>query len=332
LVCDDLVNISSHRAILSSYSKMFRDIFDFDNIDSNVVLFLHGVQSDMLKSIMQYIYVGEIQLKNDNVDEFLKVAEYLQIDEVILESIRTRNKSGYQKPIVPIKKLEESNDDFGNTNIFPISNLEIDLQIKKTEDYQECSECDEILENSTEYKNHLKTVHEDPTMKFKKKSFKGERTFMCDKCERSFTTKHSLKTHDKIMHQKITYSCDQCSFIAKAKSQLRGHIKAIHEGEKKKCTFCEYSTSYNQALKNHVNKVHLGITYHCNKCEYIGTNEQFLREHIKIKHEGIRRSCTHCDYSTKYANTLKEHIKSVHLGKNFYCEECDYVGKDKKIP
>ena len=65
LVCDDLVNISSHKAILSSYSKMFRDIFDFGNIDSNVVLFLHGVQSDMLKSIMQYIYVGEIQLKND---------------------------------------------------------------------------------------------------------------------------------------------------------------------------------------------------------------------------------------------------------------------------
>ena len=91
------------------------------------------------------------------VDEFLKVAEYLQIDEVILESIRTQNISNYQKPIAPIKKLEESNDDFGTTNSFPIPNLETELQIGETDDYQECSECDEILENSTEYKNHLKT-------------------------------------------------------------------------------------------------------------------------------------------------------------------------------
>merc|ERR1712189_145125 len=34
LVCDDQVSISSHKAILSSCSKMFRSIFDFNNCES----------------------------------------------------------------------------------------------------------------------------------------------------------------------------------------------------------------------------------------------------------------------------------------------------------
>ena len=325
LVCDDQVSISSHKAILSSCSKMFRSIFDFNNCESNVVLHLQGVQSNFLMLIIKYIYVGEILLNNDIVDEFLKTAEYLQIDEDILESFRSRIKSVGEIEYAPIQNLDESKEDHGK-----IENISGGSMISGgNEDYQECSECDEILENKAVYEIHLRTVHEEPKIKYDK-NFHAERRFVCQKCKASFSRKRGLEFHNENIHLNIRYRCGQCSFIAKAKSQLRSHIKIIHEGEKRKCKFCDYSTSYNQGLKAHVNKVHFGKTFNCDKCEYIGTDEIFLKEHKTIYHEGKRKRCTYCDYTTKYASSLRDHINYSHLGKNFYCKDCDYVGKNEK--
>ena len=157
LVCDDLVSINSHKAILSSCSKMFKDIFDSNNFASNVVLYLQGVQSNLLKSIIQDIYSGEILLNNDTVDDYLKAAEYLEINEVILEPIRSSR-------IDQIKNREEMKENLVDMNKH--KSLE-------NEDYQECSECDEILENKEEYEIHLKTVHEESISNFNKRRSLG---------------------------------------------------------------------------------------------------------------------------------------------------------------
>ena len=40
---------------------------------------MNDVKYDVLKAILEYMYLGEVQITNENLKEFIKIAEGLQI-------------------------------------------------------------------------------------------------------------------------------------------------------------------------------------------------------------------------------------------------------------
>ena len=82
LISDDKVEFSAHRILLSSCSEMFRFIFK-RNINSNHLLFLGGVNSINLGFILDYIYYGEVNIFQEQLDDFLDSAEKLEIEGLV---------------------------------------------------------------------------------------------------------------------------------------------------------------------------------------------------------------------------------------------------------
>ena len=77
LACDD-EQIQAHKVILSACSPFFRNILR-RNPHSNPLLYLKGVKFPDLQSVLNFMYHGEVNVAQGDLNSFLAVAEDLQV-------------------------------------------------------------------------------------------------------------------------------------------------------------------------------------------------------------------------------------------------------------
>ena len=65
-------------------------------------------------------------------------------------------------------------------------------------------------------KRHIAFVH-DKVKKFK-----------CDLCDRKFSIKGQIRTHNRMFHIKGNYECDICERQFSVPEYLKKHIKGVH--------------------------------------------------------------------------------------------------------
>ena len=82
LVSDDHQHIAAHKLVLSASSKFFKDIL-CKTQHSNPLIYLSGFSSKDLNFVMDYIYQGEVQIYQEDLDNFLNVAQKLNIEGLI---------------------------------------------------------------------------------------------------------------------------------------------------------------------------------------------------------------------------------------------------------
>ena len=81
LVGDDHQQISAHKLVLSACSEYFKSIFKNSKYpNQHPVLCLNGISSSDINNILDYIYNGEIQIYQDDLDRFLDIAQRLKLD------------------------------------------------------------------------------------------------------------------------------------------------------------------------------------------------------------------------------------------------------------
>ena len=78
LISDDKVKFSAHKILLSSCSNMLKDILK-ETHHGNSLIYLSGMSSDNLQLILDYIYIGEAKLYQEQLDSFLKNCKKLEI-------------------------------------------------------------------------------------------------------------------------------------------------------------------------------------------------------------------------------------------------------------
>merc|ERR1719370_2544913 len=71
LVTDDGHRIQAHKIILSAGSHFFSDIFLKSN-QTNMLVYLKGINSVQLKDILDFIYNGEASVGQEELTEFLE--------------------------------------------------------------------------------------------------------------------------------------------------------------------------------------------------------------------------------------------------------------------
>jgi hypothetical protein len=71
----------AHKVILASCSSYFEKLFTKMPVSSSreTVVALRDVESSMIELILDFIYVGEVQVPHNDFDEFMKISEWLGI-------------------------------------------------------------------------------------------------------------------------------------------------------------------------------------------------------------------------------------------------------------
>ena len=278
LISDDQKQYRVHKFILSACSTVFREIITSNPL--NTAIYLRGIYHEELESILQFIYLGEATFYDERMNEFLNVAQDLDIKDIGKNVVDDDEKS---------QSLKE-NQSFDNDNVIKSDETESkDAAISSGLSGQNIN---------IDYSDFVK--HGD------------KKSFQCQQCHYQASRKDHLKSHVQVKHEGIKYPCKQCDFKAVTKSHLQQHMKSKHEGIVYPCHQCNHQATAPSRLQQHIKSIHLGFKYLCQQCDFKATKNHHLQEHIKSKHEGIKFQCNLCNYQANFSSLLSRHVKAKH--------------------
>ena len=78
LACEDGKQVEAHKVILASSSPFFKTLLK-RNRHPHPLIYMRGVKSDDLSAIVDFLYRGEANVYQENLDSFLAVAQELQL-------------------------------------------------------------------------------------------------------------------------------------------------------------------------------------------------------------------------------------------------------------
>ena len=106
LVTDDNQQMKAHKLVLSACSDYFETIFKM-NQSPNIMLCLDGISGQDLNNCLDYMYQGEVQIHQTDLEKFLNIAQRFklngllgqvaeEIEQVNLEANAIEKKSSFQ--------------------------------------------------------------------------------------------------------------------------------------------------------------------------------------------------------------------------------------------
>ena len=81
LVSEDQTLFQAHKIVLSACSPVFKKIIE-NNPTQYPLIYLRGIQSHEVDSILQLMYLGEATVYQVKIEEFIKVAKDLEVNYV----------------------------------------------------------------------------------------------------------------------------------------------------------------------------------------------------------------------------------------------------------
>merc|ERR1712129_144577 len=78
LACEDGQQVEAHKVILASSSPFFLNLLR-RNKHPHPLIYMRGLKSEDLVAMMDFLYFGEANVSQENLDSFLSVAEELQL-------------------------------------------------------------------------------------------------------------------------------------------------------------------------------------------------------------------------------------------------------------
>ena len=78
LACVDGKQLEAHKVILAASSPFFQNILG-KNKHAHPIVYLKGMKSEELVAMLDFLYYGEANVYQDNLDAFLAIAEEFQL-------------------------------------------------------------------------------------------------------------------------------------------------------------------------------------------------------------------------------------------------------------
>ena len=79
LACEDGKQIQAHKVILSACTEFFKDIL-VKNPHTHTLLYLKGISHSQLTNLLKFAYLGETEVAQDCLEDFMKAAKELKIE------------------------------------------------------------------------------------------------------------------------------------------------------------------------------------------------------------------------------------------------------------
>ena len=204
LVSSDKRQVSAHKVVLSSCSDYFKTILRSNNKSKDIILCLENINHEELNNMLDYVYNGEVNIEQNQLDRFLTIAQRFQLEGLISDESGELEEEDTHSSVVNNSSIihpeTENVDDFKK-----VSQNGVNKQIKiNSEEFQTVEELDEKI------KENLSRV--DGTSKWK--------CLMCYK-ESSHLTR--AKEHVEVHFEGLSFPCQNCDKTFRSRSALRMH-------------------------------------------------------------------------------------------------------------
>ena len=218
LVSDDGKCLPAHKLVLSASSYFFKSILR-KAPHSNAMIYLSGFNSKNLHSMMDYIYEGEVQILQDDIDEFLDVAQKLKIENLIGSHLSEENDVSsdvFVKDPLPEEDIFLKNDDTDCVEDFSSENLEPEHEVK-----------DDLIHPVSQFSSIV-----DAKAAVDELVEKIDDCWTCKECGKTTTNKRTLsdlRRHAEIHIEGLAFDCQLCGKTFGSRIRLNGHKMREHK-------------------------------------------------------------------------------------------------------
>ena len=281
LVAENSVQVKVHKFMLAAASSYFREIFDFSvswqNQQPVIVVFSH-ISSDILESIVNFIYKGVAEVEEEKLTRFLEAAFQLRLDTMV------NSENSIQSKLVTEISSSSNRHEPEQVNL-------LDEAISSSSFVQSGDSSNFIPESEAEDKQ----FSAEPSFKAISTESTAESDFICHSCGKCFKSLLRLRDHFYCIHKheeptSKSIKCDVpgCFKTFKSKSLLSKHAKKVHSVPKHECSDClkKFHTSYD--LRRHADTVHSnGSKFLCERCMKSFSRKDNLKAHIRNSHSDL---------------------------------------------
>ena len=212
LACEDGQQVSAHKVILAASSPFFQRLLR-QNKHPHPLIFMRGVKSDDLLALVDFLYCGEANVCQENLDSFLSIAGELQLKGLV-------GKSDPDQREIP------------------------DTDFKSPSELESGTCTPEIVKEPNDFKKSSQNVEADQTvaltswfglegleerlvsMMEKSQHHIGQQpAYICKVCGKE-ARQGNMKDHIEVNHLGgLTIPCNLCDKISRSRSALRQHMR-----------------------------------------------------------------------------------------------------------
>ena len=222
LASEDGKQVEAHKVILAASSPFFKTILA-KHKHPHPLIFMRGVKSDNLMAIVDFLYRGEANVLQDDLDSFLLLAEDLKLKGLMGSSEEARDEVKRESYINPMKLIYKT---VSNTHVQSEKDPPNKLDFGKDE------RTIATLNNSDEYMQKLDEKVKSMIEKSERRMPVGKifhRVCLCKVCGKEGQWV-SIRDHIEINHlEGVSLACSQCEKTSRSRHGLRQHKKLNHK-------------------------------------------------------------------------------------------------------
>ncbi|XP_073812579.1 uncharacterized protein isoform X22 [Musca autumnalis] len=229
------------------------------------------------------------------------------------------------------------------------------IMVHYNPEHFKCKTCNKICRDSTQLEAHEQThLPNPPEAKYKK-------TFQCEKCSKTFSSKASFEHHmvakhvpreefkfecpeckkkfpsrgaltkHHNLHSTKEFICETCGKVTNNMAVLRRHVKKVHSPKiPAQCQYCAKWYNTRALMLMHVLNMHkrADMEHRCDICGHVSSSPSAYYQHKRFKHDPEKRhKCSVCEKAFKTPSQLKQHT-ATHTGVSlFVCNYCPMTFK-----
>ena len=223
LACEDGTQVESHKVILASSSPFFMEILK-RNKHPHPLIYMRGVKADDLVAIVDFLYFGETNVKQENLEAFLALAQELKLRGLTGPVEET------EKRFIP-EIPQEKKMGFKKHKTETIRNATNPIEIYNSSDEGKSSTISPVaLVNSTDVQQLDEQIKSMMDISEKMTTDGSQKARKCKVCGKE-GWRRNIMTHIEANHiiSDVSHPCDICGKVSRSRHGLRLLKKAHNE-------------------------------------------------------------------------------------------------------
>ena len=313
LACSDQKQVRGHKAILGASSSFFRTVFK-QNPAANLVLYLKGVSTKDLGSIMEFIYLGQTSVNKSDLTTFLEAAEELKVEGLIQPNKPPASNSSqsfqnstspsflgssqsYQSvPEITIDETASSTEAEFTSSSYASSGLESMGTLLETSGAAAADPSELTFSVTPEFSSTMLPLPAAP------EPYQPQ-TYKCGECPSSFESIPNLKRH-AACHKKQNITNDHVA---------NGSIRYEEGSGKYHCSQCVFSSVHRRSALRHFASIHAPPTVKQEQDTADTVGDAAMPAATPEDQEKEKKyKCDQCDFTSAHRASSKRHAYLVH--------------------
>ena len=218
IVCDDQIEIQAHKNILSGSSPVFKNILHMNSCREKPVIYLRGIKSREMKSILNFIYLGQVIIPQSSMKDFLAVANDLEIEHLnnvmrktqFVERNDMNKKVSLQSRVTKGKGETVQNTKYPEYNeLDPLASGDVKLEYLDSSTVaisERQSSALAIPDNSNTQDQSIGLDKNLMNSKDMQEKIRKCKKYVCDKCDFRAARREQLQLHKDTKHDNVQVS------------------------------------------------------------------------------------------------------------------------------